>query len=257
MSARETGQTFLEQLLAHVPEDKRDAAREALGGSEALLTELGAATIRQSDYSRNMNDVAAYKQQLDAWFAENQAALTEAARLKAEHVAAPTPAAPIQSPAAGLTREDLAKELEAVQRAGVAAIVHTTELASRHMKTFNEVLNIQALMADPDINKLGLLGVYDKHYKPKLDELASQAEQARIEAEVQKRLADERKRFTQMPYPVNGREPSPLDALEAAVANPPDPTKPVQAPVASHAVVDEAVAQYNAAMARALGQPTI
>lgn len=258
MNAKEAGEKFLAELLAQVPADQQAQVREALAPT---VETLGAGALRQSDYSRAMDEVRqtqaqteAWKQELDGWYAQNQARLT--AQPTPTTTAAPiTTASPIQSPANVLTREDLTRELAGREQAAIAAIVHTNELSGRHYATFKEPLNIQALMADPDISKLGLPGVYDKHYKAKYDELAKKAEETRIEAEVQKRLTAQRP--SHMPYPTGPREPSALDRLEQSLLNPPDPSKPVQAPVGSQHVVDAAVAEYEAALARTYGQPTI
>jgi hypothetical protein len=255
MSAKEAGQAFLDSLLAHVPAEQQAGVRAAFEANEAALNELGAGTLRQSDYSRSKDEVAAYKGQLDTWFTENQARLNAAATAPAT----PQTPSPIQSPTSTtpFTREDYLKDVQVREQAALQAIVTTNQLTAKHYATFQEVLDIPALMKDPQINEIGLLGVYDKHYKPKLDVLAQAAEDKRIQGLVDARLVEERKRFTQMPYPVNGREPSPLDAIEKALANPPDPTKPVQAPVGSVDVVDLAVQQYNAAQAASMGAPTI
>lgn len=263
--AKEAGERFLAELLAHVPADRQAEVREALAPTVEVL---GAGALRQSDYSRAMDEARqaaeraqAWHQELDAWYAQNAAKLTANPT-----TTQPTPAAnptlttgsPIQSPAtavAGMTREEIAAMLAEREQAAVAAIVHTNQLSGKHYATFKEPLDIAKLMADPDMPKMGLLGVYDKHYKAKYDELAKQAEDARIEAEVQKRLAASRSSV--MPYPVAGREPSPLDALEQAIANPPDPTKPVTAPAGSQHVIDAAVAAYEAAQLRHYGAPTV
>lgn len=256
MSAKDTGATFLEQLLAQVPEDRQAAVREALA-SDSVLTELGAAVLRQSDYSRNQDEIQRYKAQLDAWFAENKALLDRALQTPATPATPSASSAPaIQSPATGLTREDLLAELQQREQAAIAAIVTTNQLSTKHYATFQEVLDIAGLMRDPQINDLGLMGVYDKHYKPKYDELAQQAETARIEAEVKKRLDEERRKHPHMPYPVNSHEPSPLDAITRALAEPHDPSKPVPLNTGGD-VLDLAVADYTAALSRRHGTPAI
>lgn len=258
MSAKDAGLTFMEQLLAHVPEDKQAAAREALMASEAALTELGAATLRQSEFSRGMDANNQYKAQLDGWFAENQADLAEAKRLKAAGITAqPTPTpTPTFDPATFQTALD--KAIEQVTREGTAAIVHVNELSLKHFKTFSEPLDIQTLMRDPEITKLGLTGVYQKTYQPKYDALAKTAEDARINTEVEKRLVEERKRFASpMPYPTSSHEPSVLDALEQAFLQPVDPSKPVTAPAIVPDVVAQAAQEYMAAVASRQGSPTV
>ncbi len=250
MSARDNGKAFLTELLAHVPEESRAAVQAAVEGSEQALDTLGAAVLRQSDYSRKQDETAAWKQQLDDWYAQNKATLDAAAR--------PTPPVtppatdPIQSPATAtfLTREDFAKEIRAQQAQAVAAIVHTNQLSTKHFKTFGEVLDIEALMKDPQIEQIGLLGVYDKTFKPRYEEIRTKAENDRIEAEVQKRLADSRRLNPQLPYPVNGREASHLDVLEARNAD----GTPVATPSAVD-VLSTAVDQYNQAVAARSGVP--
>ena len=248
MSARDTGKTFLSELLAYVPEEKRADVQAALETNEQALEFAGAATLRQADYSRNLDANNAYKRTLDEWWEENKARLAEYERLQAAGggTPAPTPSpSPIQTPAPGLTKEAVEEMLVERERAAIAAIVHTNELASKHLKTFNETLDIQALMKDPEIGKIGLLGVYDKTYKPRYDALAKQADDARVNALVQEKLAEERKRFQSLPYPVSGSEPSTLDAL----LHPPDPAK--SGAQAGVDLLNEAVAEYTAAqMAR-------
>src|SRR5688572_17814965 len=216
MTPEEAGQQFLEQVLAHVPDDQRDAARAALLASKEALQEVGNGVLRQSDYSRNMNAVSEYKSQLDTWFEENKALITRAATTPASPAVTP----PAEPNANFLTRDDMVKELQTREQAAIAAIVTTNELGARHYAAFQEPLDIRGLMADPDISKLGLQGVYDKVHGSRHAERAKQAEQARIDKLVNEKLAEERKRFTAHPYPVTGRESSALDAIEAAIANP-------------------------------------
>src|SRR5688572_21456913 len=124
MNAKEAGEKFLNELLAHVPADKQAAAREALATSDAALTALGDGVLRQSEFSRAMDDARtaeerakAWHTELDGWYAAEQARLAAAAANPTPSPNPnPTPGSPIQSPANVLTREDLAKELGPLQQ---------------------------------------------------------------------------------------------------------------------------------------------
>jgi hypothetical protein len=260
MSAKDTGLTFLEQVLAHVPADKQAAVREALATSDAALTELGAATMRQSDYSRGMDTLkeqqaatAAWKEQLDGWFATNQARLaaTESATPN------PNPAAPaITTPAFDaskyISREDVATALAEKENQFVNALAYTSTLAARHLFTFQEPLDLPALMKNPEISSLGIDGVYQKVYAERLAAKAKEADDKAFDARYQARLAEERKANPQMPYPVFGqpnREPTPLDAIEASYqTQAKSPTGETITPVMS--VVEKAIQDYDALVAQ-------
>lgn len=273
MNAKEAGQKFLDELLAHVPADKQATVREALTATDAGIEALGAATLRQSDYSRQMDQIRAqkadndaYHQTLQQWWDANSGAVTEYERLRAQLGSQPTPAAPtpatqpaIQSPTAPaqgdyLRKEDFQREMALREQAVVQALVDTPTLIARHMHTFNEVLDARALMADPEIGKLGLQGVYDKVYGPKLAEKAKVAEDARIQQLVDARLSEERKRSPH-PYPVNGRETSLLDSLRPAAAAPNGTTPVGGTPTPVMDVVDDAVAAYHELQAQRGGAP--
>lgn len=249
MSAKDSGLRFLNDLLAHVPAEKQADVKAAFEASEKAIETLGAGVLARDDYSRSMDQLKtaretteAWHQQLTDWYAEQQA----------QKPAAPAaPAAPIQTPAANLlTREDFAKEIAIREQNALAAIVTTNQLSAKHYATFNEVLDIPKLMTDPEINKIGLVGVYEKTTKDRYAELAAKARQAEIEAEVTKRLTEERTKLlgSRLPYPVSGREASPLDAIDTTLTPPVD-GKPIAAPTAGQQVLEQAVAQYNAALA--------
>lgn len=250
MGAKETGQAFLAEVLAHVPEDRRAAVQEALTGSEQALTTLGAGVLRQSDYSRQMDTVAqakrdadatmaqanVFKGELDGWFEEHKAELEEYARMKGN----PNPPAdkPAITGGGGITAEQLAEEFAKREAGYAGAMVNIQGLTLKHFQTFSEVLDVPTLMKDPQIRELGLDGVYQKVHGPRLAEKAKAAEDARIEAEVTKRTNERLAQNPRFPYPTSPREPSPLDRLE-------NPPKPGETPTPIGDVVDRAVAEYN------------
>lgn len=260
MTPKEAGQAFLAEVLAQVPEDRRSAVQEALTASEQALATLGAGVLRQSDYSRRMDEATAaqrqadatraqadaFRAELDQWYTTNKPKLDEYDRLRAGGGGNPTPPTDPTPPAGTyLTREQFEDDLRQREAAVAGAIVNVPVLALKHFQTFNEVLDVHGLMKDPDIRTVGLDGVYQKVYGPKLAEKAKAAEDARIEAEVQRRYQERLAANPRMPYPTTPREPSPLDRLEQV--------KPGEPPAPVGDVVDLAVQQYNEALAREYG----
>jgi hypothetical protein len=238
MTPKDAGQQFLAELLAQIPEDRRAAVQETLSASEAALNTLGAATLRQSEFSRRMDEAdqivaqtTAYKGELDAWYAANKAKVEAAERTPTTPITTPT------TPTTGWTKEDYEADIAQREATYAGAAVAVPDLMFDHFQAFNEKLNVAALMKDPEMRTLGLAGVYQKVYGPKLAEKAKAAEEARINTEVEKRTAERMAATRSMPYPVNGREPHFLDALDPSIKKPADATAP-QTPD----VVDAAVA---------------
>lgn len=252
---KEKGQAFLADVLAHLPAEKQAEVKAAFEASEKAVEAMGTGALRQSDYSKNMDEARGklleangFKAQLDEWYLANEPKLVEYETLKAATGTPAVPATPATPATVGLTQKQLDEALAAASAQAFSAIIHTNELSARHLNTFKEVLDIQALMKDPEIGKIGLLGAYEKAYKPRYEEIAKQADAARIKTLVDAALVEERKKIASHPYPVSGREPSPLDRLENPVA-----AKPGDAPAIPVNVVDAAVEQYNQLQAARLG----
>ncbi len=85
---KEVGEKFLAQILSQVPSENREAVEAALK-QEGILTQVGAAVLRQDDYSRLMNATAAEREQIRAkaaeqaeWYRVNQEAIKEGLQAK-------------------------------------------------------------------------------------------------------------------------------------------------------------------------------
>lgn len=253
------------QVLAELyPDPTVRAAREAELG-DAGLTALGNGVLRREDHSREMNELqtlrtaaetakAEYEQLHGAnkqWFEEQQANLQELERLR-KQVAGngggnPNPN-PNPSPAEPkvVTADALAATLAEQERGAVGFISATTKLALQHMQMFNEVLDIDALLADKRVQQIGILGVYREQHKAQLD-----ARDAEIKKKAEDAIRlDERTKVLQqqnsnhVPYPVRGNEPSTLDALEQPPASRP-----------AAATVDQMAEQYLRLQAGRIGAP--
>lgn len=200
------GKQFLTDLLARIPEEQR-AALQPLVDVEEIAAFAGDGVLRQQDYSRTMNALSAKHQELTDWYEANKAALDAAAKGRTGDPA-PQPT--------GLDMKAV-EELVNKREEGVAAyMAATTDLALKHFQEFGERLNLTDLLGDPEVRKIGILGVYDRKYAAKYQEKASKAETDRVEAKVAERLVEERKKFSSAaPYPVSAHDPSPLDVLES------------------------------------------
>lgn len=206
------GRQYLADLFARIPEDQRAVIQPVLE-SEDVAAFIGDGVLRQSDYSRLLNDLQARSKALDKvhddqvdWYNVNKAALEAAAGRSGEPAPQPT----------GVDRkfvEDLVNERET----GVGSFVaQTSDLQMRHFKTFGEPLSLTELMADPEAKSLGILGVYQKKFATKYAEKAKAEEDARVDAKVKELVDIERKKFSSNPpYPVSPHDPSPLDVLDS------------------------------------------
>lgn len=268
MNAQEAGRAFLAEVLALIPEDQQAAARAALEASTQALETLGAGYLRQSEFSRQMDQLRGEQQrleqwrgELDSWWNDHKTKLEEYERIKAgggnpNPNPNPNPGNPNPSPSPSpgtFSREDFLRELEAREAAAVGAIVTTNMLSAKHFKEFGEVLDVGALLRDPRIKDLGLQGVYEATFKERYEQRAKEAEDKRINELVQARLLEERKKAP-LPYPVSGREPHFLDALETKQGVPPaDPAKPGETPTPAMSVVDAAVAEFHRLQAERMG----
>ena len=68
--AKDAAQKYLEELLAKVPEEKRAAAKEALG-VDSVLEDLGEHVLRQDEFSRLAAEAAEAKAKADEKYAAN------------------------------------------------------------------------------------------------------------------------------------------------------------------------------------------
>jgi len=240
MGAFESGQSFLAGVLAKLPTEQRAQAEAIFNAAEAkdAVTLLGDGALARSDYSRSMDSLrekesalTEYYTRLDGWYTDNKAAL-DAARAGGGGDPAPGPApAPAPAPAAGgnvaLTQDDIRRIAnDAINEAGRDYIAVSAFLATqgaRHSHLFGEPLDMTELVANPKLGKpvygqpgrvYSLQDAYLEKYGERIQQKHKEAEDKRINDEVDKRWA-ERLKQTQSghPFPLR-QESSPLDVLQ-------------------------------------------
>lgn len=204
------GKQFLADLLAKLPEDSRAAVASSLE-DEAVVGFAGDAVLRQQDYSRSMNDLSQKHQELTTWYETNKAALAAAAASRqGDPSAQPT----------GVDLKAVENLINERERGVATYIAAATDLSLRHFQEFGERLNLTDLLADPEVNKLGILGVYDRKFAPRYAEKAAAVQTATVDKLVAERMVEERKKLLTIPGQVQGfHDPSPLDVLEAKTSD--------------------------------------
>lgn len=224
-SPQDAGKAFAAGVLQHLPDALRTQMESFLESPDAtgFLTDMGNGALRQSDYSRHLNEVQAQRGALDKWHKE----LTQWVNDQGNDA----PIAPVATPAtqpatpattAGLTREDfqdaVAAEFGRRETFYATFTADAVRLAQQHYQMFGETLDINQILQHPRLGELRMDGAYQDLFK---DQLA--ARNAKIEAEkLQKLEAEIRAKVVSelrqnpagggLPYPV-GSAPSPLDHL--------------------------------------------
>lgn len=234
MSKRDAGQALLTTFIGSLPAELQTAAKDLFSKPEAAtaLDVLGESAMMRSDYSRAQDALrqeterlTQWHGELKSWFEPRQSlvALGEAAQ-KAGWSPESDPSVPPgprggDLPADVLRKADFEKAITE-REVGVANfIAAVTPLAVKHYQTFGEVLDVQALLADPKVREIGILGVYEAKHADRLAEKAKAAEDARINTIVTERLAEERKKLGDPRFPTSrATEESPLAALSRAQA---------------------------------------
>jgi len=224
---REAGQAILDVFMGKLPADLQTKAREVLAGdavSDALDT-LGDAALRQQDYSRGMDEVKTRKAEVEAWHGtltdwhknvKDTVAIGEAAKKAGWKPGDPLPVGdPTNTPPAGVSREDVDKILTEREGNYAAFAGQLNTLVLSHFQNFGEVLDTVALMKDPQVKDIGLMGVYQERFKDKYAEKAKKADDERIEKEVSRRMVERQAQGHNPRFPGVARDPgSPLDALD-------------------------------------------
>ncbi len=219
------------------------------------VTLIGDSVLARSDYSRKMDDLrkqdTALKDQLaaatdlyernQAWYRTNEAALKDYPTMRAEldrlkagggngtgdtngdgH--APSSAAELKK----LVEDTLASALDTTladrERGYVDVVAFMQDTGFTHHQTFGTPLNMRELVAHPKLGRpvsgqpgrvFSLQDAYHEKYGEQIAVKQKEAHDKLIETEVQTRLAEERKKHIDQPFPLRGGPgPSVLDVLD-------------------------------------------
>ena len=243
----DAGRSFLEQVLAKVPEADRPALTEhaqALLSAETVLAEFGNGVLRQDEFSRGMSNVQTelarlktIEAQQKTWWDENQVLLEKGRKALAGGDPALEEDPPSRAPSAGLTLAEVTKLLNEREAGVVPFVGAISRLAIKHLQTFGDVLDTEALTRTATSQGLNLEQAYAVQFKDELAGKAKAASEADFDKKYQERRAVELRETRSRPPDSVGGMGSPLDVLEPK-------------PGSGGVTVDELVDEYNALVAR-------
>jgi hypothetical protein len=280
--AFEDGQAFLAGVLAKLPEEKRAQAKAIFDAAEAkdAILLVGDGALARSDYSKHMVAIKTQDEELkaklaaatslyeknDAWYKANAAALQEYPTLKIEVERLKAGGGDDDDPDKGKKPVPLDKktieetiatlldtQLSERERGYVDVVAFMQDTGGSHLKMFGELPSMRELTSNPKLGKpilgqpgrvFSLQDAYNEKYGSQVQAKQKEAHDKEIEAEVQKRLGEERAKNGGQPFPLRGQAPSVLDVLDTKEG------------AAAH-TLDTAVAAYESLQAgRGLGATT-
>ncbi len=244
MSAYESGQAFLQSVLAKLPADKQAAAKALFDDPVAkdAVTLVGDGALARSDYSKNLDALKAKEDELATWFADNEGALKEYVAIKPEYDKLKATPPPDKKDPPAVDPRKAAEDLLAEQ--GPHFLQAAGWLAAKavaHERMFGEELDVVGLAADPRLGKplkggpegrvVSLPDLYAEKYGEKVSAKQKEADEKKFNEEVDRRLKERVAQQASNPFPLRG-ESSVLDVLSE------------QDGPAKH-TIDTAVAEYE------------
>jgi hypothetical protein len=236
MGAYESGNEFLAGVLAKLPAELQAQAKDLFGKPEAkdAIILVGDGALARPAYSKAMDDLKVKETELqgkldnlNTWYEENRAALTEYVAIKPEYdtlkAGGKTPPADPAKPPVVTDPRKIVEEVIADQ--GPQFVQVSNWLASKnaqHLHMFGEPLDPTTFtnpkLGRPIVGQPGRLfsleDAYQERYGEKVAAKAKEADEKKFNDEVTRRLNEERAKGAGQPFPLRGdASPSVLDVL--------------------------------------------
>lgn len=178
------GDPYLKEILALIPEEKKDT----------ILSALGEKIMPRQDYSRAMDEirnketaVLTYKESLDRWWGENTQKLDEYEKLKSKASADPAPSGGSDTLKAleGYIKKDevdklVNERLRQSEENGLNLFPSMMEIATKHLSEYGQVINPNEIIAHARSKNLSMRDAYMDLSKDLREEKAKKAEEARV-----------------------------------------------------------------------------
>lgn len=221
---REAGKTFLENVLAKIPEDKRAGIREALL-TDDIVEFAGENHLRHDEFSRMADDlrkqtdsITTYRGQLDkwkgdltTWYTTKQKELETAMATRHDDDGVVSPAVDLSG---YVKLEDHQNALAQTESQGLVLMSLIPTLAMKHYHEFKEVLDVNTVIEHAREKNLPLNLAYEDFVKPRVEERQKKQHDEALSRAREEGAIEERRRQQATPYPVSTTEPTTLDGLK-------------------------------------------
>lgn len=245
MGRREDGKTFLDEILAKVPDEAKRKEAAAIFAVDDVLDTLGDGYKRQQDFSRDKNELQGLRtaldkerEQLEAWRQNNVPVIEEYLQRKEDYEAwkaaggrpgdRDEPPKPVELPADVMKKLAKFDELEkkVVELNLLAGDVPAfsgvlVDLSERHKEDFGTRLNKGALFEHAKKLNTNIQTAYEDLFKTQYAEKFQKARDEELKAAEQRgRDAALRESRSALPHVVDAQEPSTLSGLKQAGEDP-------------------------------------
>lgn len=221
----EIGKQFLDDVLALIPEDKREEARSRYSRAQDQFQST--MTDATADLEQTRTKLEDWRRQLGTWKATSESELQRRERELAERERAlgtrpatgSEPPPPADRPSAtGLTKEDVAPLFDDFGRAVVGATSEVFRLSHRHAQLYpGQEFNPEVLFAHPLAKTHGLTAAFHELHKDRIaaaDQAAREAHEAQIRKDEREKVqAEMRATASTLPFPTPGEDDSPFGHL--------------------------------------------
>jgi hypothetical protein len=228
-TAVDAGKSFLAGVLAKLPEALRGQVETAFNDTQATdaLVVLGTGALAQPEINRRLDEIREQEEaikadyeRLNGWYLQQETKLktfdqiaAENARLKGNGNLNLTAKKDDPPPSSGFTKEDFDKAINERERAAATYFNATNRMAIEHLQRFGEVLDLDDLARFSESKRVNIFDGYKEKFADRLASKAKEAEDARVNKIVEERLAEERRKQQDQPFPLRGQAPSVLDVL--------------------------------------------
>jgi hypothetical protein len=225
---REAGKTFLENILAKIPEGERATVQAAVMKDD-VLDFAGEHHLRHDEFSRMADEVRkqsdaltayrtqldTYKGELDGWYTTNKTALEKVRRRsEGDGDLGELEERPTVDLSGYVRAEDHDRMLRETQEQGLSLMTLMTRLGMKHYHEFKEPLDPADVIVHARDRGLRLDLAYEDWVAPRREERSKKELEDRLKQAREEGAIEERKRQQVTPYPVGNEEPTTLSGLD-------------------------------------------
>jgi hypothetical protein len=254
------GSNFLNEVLAKsgLAGEKAEQFKSLIADADfaPIVEQIGGGTLRQSEFSKGMDELRQWHKDMSEWWRENEGKAKGYDALKAENDRLKAQGAvlddddldeerrrPTLDPSRFVSKEDfdkaVAQQLQQKEQEFLRFNALSQKLAMNHFKEFGEVLDLDEVISHASETRQQLLPAYSDMVRERREKKQGEDLKARLDAARAEGAAEERKKFSGVPFVAKPTVPSTLDGLEAKEGQ--------KAPDLS---IDALVAQHNELAAR-------